>query len=219
MINVGYTRVAAICGLTVLIALSVTGFGRPAAAQSDQPLLRVIAPEGATVGDKDVVVQVQVENVTNLGAFQFQLKYDPDVLQVAKDGATDKPMIQRGDFLGSSGREVVCDDPVSQAGVLRVVCITLRPEPKGPDGSGTLSTIIFEAVGKGATELTLDRVQLTDPEAKVFEGTQIQAGTLEVAGKSSFNWMLWGPIIGVIALAVVAGGAFAATRVRGKGAA
>jgi hypothetical protein len=217
MIKSGITRSAAATGIAVVVAMAGVMFSRQVVAQSDQPLVKVVAPESAKVGDADIVVQIQVENVKNLGSFEFLLKYDPDILAVANDAATNLPLIQRGDFLGSSEREVVCDDPVSQAGVLRMVCITLRPEPAGPDGGGTLAEVTFEAVGKGSTELSLDKVQLTDPEATVFDAIQLQNATLSVSGGSSVNWVLWGSIIAVVVVVVLAGGAFAATRARGSG--
>ena len=217
MIKSSTTRAAVAAGIAVIVAMAGVMFSRQAVAQTDQPLVRVVAPEGAKVGDADIVVRVEVENVKNLGSFEFLLKYDPDILKVANDAATNLPLIQRGDFLGSSEREVVCDDPVSQAGVLRMVCITLRPEPAGPDGGGTLANVTFEAVGKGSTELSLDKVSLTDPEATVFDAIQLQNATFKVTGGSSMNWVLWGSIIAVVVVVVLAGGAFAATRARGSG--
>ena len=93
----GVLAIAAFCAVLV----------RPAAAQDSELLYRVVAPESASKGDADIVVEIRAENAENLGAFGFQLTYDPDVLElgVGQDG---HPLIQRGDFLGSSGREVAC---------------------------------------------------------------------------------------------------------------
>ena len=83
-------------------------------------------------------------------------------------------------------------------------------------GGGTLASVTFEAVGEGSTELTLDKVSLTDPEATVFDAIQLQNATFAVTGGSSMNWVLWGSIIAVVVVVVLAGGAFAATRARGS---
>jgi len=199
-----------------LLGIATHGFGA-AGAQSDEMLVKVVAPESVGRGADEVVVRIEAENATNLGAFQFQLAYDPDVLQVAVDPQSEKPLIQRGDFLGSTGREVVCPDPESQPGVLRMTCVTLRMEPAGPDGAGTLATVTFTAVNSGSTELTLDRVKANNPDATEITPIQVQSGVLAVKGGSGLNWALWGPIIGIVALVVVGGGAFGAMRLRGAG--
>ena len=126
------------------------------------------------------------------------------------------PMIQRGDFLGSTGREVACPDPVSQpeSGVLRMLCVTLRMEPAGPDGAGTLATVTFRAVGSGTTDLALSDVRANEPDATEITPVSVQSGVLKVAGSGGFNWLIWGPVIGVVAVVVVGGGAFAAMRLR-----
>ena len=59
----------------------------PAAAQDSELLYRVVAPESASEGDADIVVEIRAENAENLGAFGFQLTYDPDVLELAVDQA------------------------------------------------------------------------------------------------------------------------------------
>ena len=201
----------------LLLAIANLGFGA-AGAQSDEMLVKVVAPaESINKGADDVVVRIEAENAKNLAAFQFQLTYDPDVLQVALDPQSQKPLIQRGDFLGTTGREVACPDPESQPGVLRMTCVTLRMEPAGPDGAGTLATVTFAAVNSGSTELTLDRVKANNPDATEITPIQVQSGVLAVKGGSGLNWALWGPIIGVVAAVVVAGGAFAAIRLRGAG--
>ena len=207
--------VAATAGLSFLV-LVVAGPAW-AGAQTDDMLVKVVVPEvSVKKGAEDVVVEIAVENAKNLASFQFQLTYDPDVLQVAADPQGSKPLVQRGDFLGSTGREVACPDPESQPGVLRMTCVTLRLEPAGPDGAGTLASVTFKAVGSGSTELTLDRVKANIPDATEITPIQIQSGTVTVKGAGTMNWALWGPIIGAAALLIIGGGAFAALRLRGS---
>jgi hypothetical protein len=208
----------AVLGALVTPALVVgTVFLSTASAQEDggELLIKVVPPvEEVTEGDEDIVVVVTAENAKNIAAFQYQLEYDPDVLEVATDPATQQPLIQRGDFLGSSGREVACPDPENQPGVLRITCVTLRMEPAGPDGAGTLTTITFKAIGSGFTDLKLDRVGANNPDATQITPISVQSATLDVAGSGGMNWILWGGI-GAVVAAVAAGGAgFAAMRKR-----
>jgi hypothetical protein len=211
-------RVAGLAAAAGLVFLAPMLWGSGSArAQTGDMLVKVVGPaETVTKGNENVLVQIAVENADNLASFQFQLTYDPDVLQVAVDPQSNTPLIQRGDFLGSTDREVVCPDPESQPGVLRMVCVTLRLEPEGPDGAGTLATVTFRAVGAGSTELTLDRVKANNPDATPITPIQVQSGALTVKGSSGMNWLMWGPIIGAIAVVVLGAGAFAALRLRGS---
>jgi hypothetical protein len=176
------------------------------------------APVEIKSGER-VITLIQAENAKNLAAFQFDLIFDPDVLQVAADPATGEAQVQRGDFLASSGREVACDDPDIQNGVLRYTCITLRMEPAGAEGSGTLATVVFEAQGSGSTPLTLDNVKANEPDATSILPIQVQSATLSVTGSEGTNWVLWGSIIGAAVVAVLAVAGFAATRLRAGGSA
>jgi hypothetical protein len=202
-------------GLAGVVGAVVAVSAGPAAAQegSTNLLYRVVAPTGVAAGDTDILVEITAENASNLGAFAFQLTYDPDILDIALD-EEGNPLIVRGDFLGSSGREVVCQDPVSQAGVLRMSCITLRMEPQGVDGSGTLATVTFVAKATGTTELALDRLEANEPDATEIRPIDVQGATLEVQDDGGLNWLLWGPIIAIGALAVIGIVAFIVIRAR-----
>lgn len=185
-------------------------------AQSDDMLVRVVAPESAKKGDEGIVVQVNAENAENVASFQFDLKFDSDVLEVAAGEEDGKPLVQRGEFLGSTGREVICDEPESQQGVVRFVCVSLRLEPAGPSGTGTLATVTFNAIGAGATELTLDNVTANEPDATRIT-LQVQGGAITVTGDSGTNWLLYGGIVAAVLIVILGAGAFAATRMGNKG--
>jgi hypothetical protein len=199
-----------------LAALALASSGMASAQEGESNLLfRVIAPAEPTDEGTEVPVEIRAENAQNFAAFGFQLTYDPDVLEIAVDDAG-QPLIQRGDFLGQSGREVVCREPVVQAGVLRMSCNTLRMEPAGVDGDGTLATVTFLAKGAGTTDLALDRLEANEPDATEIRPIDVQGAAMEVQGDSGMNWLIWGPVIAIGAIAVIAIIAFVATRVRGK---
>jgi len=184
--------------------------------ESEDLLVRVVAPTEAEKDAVDIPIEIRAEHAANLGAFSFQLSYDPDIVQVVTD-TNNAPMIQRGDFLGSTGREVACNDPVFQpeSGVLRLLCVTLRLEPDGPDGDGTLATINFRAVGPGTTDLALEDVRANNPDATEITPVGVQSARLTIKGDSGFNWAIWGPVIGIAAAAVIGIAAFAVMRARG----
>ena len=123
-------------------------------------------------------VNVKVEDVTNLGAFEFTLKYDGSIVKVLQ--ATD---VQLGDFLGSTGRTVVPTGPTidNDAGEVTFGAFTFGANP-GPDGDGVLATIIFTAQSEGASALDLTNVQVTDIDGNVISINVIDGELVPVDG-------------------------------------
>ena len=109
-------------------------------------------------------INVKIEDVTNLGAFEFKLKYDGSIVKILQP--TD---VQLGDFLGSTGRTVVPTGPDidNDAGEMTYGAFTFGEDP-GPDGNGVLATIIFTAQSEGSSALDLTNVQVTDINGDVI---------------------------------------------------
>lgn len=195
-----------------------------AVAQEPTVHVEVPATEVAANGEP-FTLTVVVEDVTNLGAFQFDLTYDPSVLTLVD--------VQEGPFLGSSGREVTCLPPRMAEGSLGLSCVTLGATPDGPNGAGELATLLFQAVAAGTSPLQFERLILTDPPAeRMNAGREHGCLTLEPAvestyaatlwtpptdaadgdeelclqraSESGFAWIIWGPVIGIAVLALAA---------------
>jgi hypothetical protein len=197
---------AAIVAAGALFAATATNI---MAQEGGGPTLRVVAPtEEVKEGDDAIPFEIHIDNVENLASFQFVMQYRDDVFEFA--GA------QQGQFLGSTERDVVCNEPITDAGSARFSCVTLRPEPAGPSGAGHLATITLNAVGSGSTDVTLDRIRLlrVDEEATDIPNVVVEPATIDVAATSSTNWLMWGGIAVAAILVVGGGGAFAAMRMR-----
>ena len=123
-------------------------------------------------------VNVKIEDVTNLGAFEFKLKYDGSIVKILQ--ATD---VQLGDFLGSTGRTVVPTGPDidNDAGEMTFGAFTFGENP-GPDGDGVLAIVTFTAQSEGASALDLTDVQVTDINGDVIPVDVID-GEVQVVGK------------------------------------
>jgi hypothetical protein len=119
-------------------------------------------------------VGVEVDNVENLGAFEFTIGFDPSALEYV--GA------QEGPFLGSSGRASQCPSVEGFGGKVRMVCVTLGPEPAGPDGSGVLATVVFVPLNSTTTpiDITLDDAILVDLMAHTMASTT-QGGSVTIS--------------------------------------
>jgi general secretion pathway protein D len=203
----GYRRLlllAALAAMAMFSLMALRASGQEATVHVEPPSTEVAADSGP------FTVSVVVEGVTNLGAFQFDLTYDPAIVRFVE--------VKEGLFLASSGRELRCLPPRTGEGSAGLTCVTLGATPEGPNGSGVLAYITFQPVAPGSSSLHFERVVLTDPPAQVLPA-QAQDATLAVSppqesGEGGFPWALWGPVIGVGALALVVAAVWAAWRVR-----
>jgi hypothetical protein len=123
-------------------------------------------PVGANFG-----VDIRIENVENLGSYEWLLAFNSAVLQFVT--------VSNGPFLGSTGRTVFCPGAILDVGSVRFGCSTIGATPPGPSGSGVLSTVTFSALAEGTSPLDLVWVQLSDPLA-VDIPTAIQDGSVTV---------------------------------------
>jgi general secretion pathway protein D len=214
--------------LSLLVGLAVATLLLPAASRvsAQQATVHIEGPSTQVVaGGGPFTVSVTVEDVTNLGAFQLDLEYDPAILSLVE--------IKEGPFLGSSGRQVNCLPPRIEQSSAGFICVTLGATPDGPNGSGVLSTITFQPLAAGSGLLHFSRLTLTDPPAEVLparakdaclrlerasDGAFTPALWLAPAGPTEgnpclgsdggggggFAWAIWGPVIGIGALALAA---------------
>lgn len=142
-----------------LIAL-VSCRGEPALRQ-ETTLSLLDVPASVTTGGSTFDVEIRLEGVTNLGAYEWQLRFDPEVVQFVEAA--------NGPFLGSSGRAVSCLGPMLPAtsglepGNVRFGCVTLSPAPPGPDGGGLLSTVTLEPLAEGAPSIQFFCAGLANP--------------------------------------------------------
>jgi hypothetical protein len=225
-----------LCGTGVGIKLSLLGvavlvacLAGAALAQGNQARMSVEPPEGSLKkGGPEFKVNIVVDDVANLAAFQFTLSYDPSIIKVVLDDQG-RAKVKNGAFLGSTGREPQCTEPRVQTGqpeTLSFNCSTLGPPVSlkgtaGPDGSGVLAEITFAPVGGGTTPLDLKDVMLLaaeiDEQGQPVEiETAAQGATLDVSSSGGgISWALWGPVIGVVAAVVVVGAIVVVVRLRG----
>lgn len=161
----------AIAAVGLALAVSVVAIlpvlpwsSSPAAAE--QSTLRIVGVPGSVPpGGGPFQVLVEVEGVTNLGAYEWRVAYDPGIIEL-----TDPPASAMSDagFLGSTGRTVVCLPPILppdmglQPGNVRFGCVTVGHEP-GVDGDGVLSTVTFVPVAGGAVDIAFACAGLSDP--------------------------------------------------------
>ena len=105
-------------------------------------------------------VDAVLDGAVNLGAYELALGFDPAFLQVVD--------VQNGPFLGSSGRAASCLPWTVEGGSVRIVCLTLGPDPGGANGSGVLATFTFLPLQVGGTQIAVQQAIATNPMAGVM---------------------------------------------------
>jgi len=147
--------VAAVGGLAAVLALTGARLAGPALGLDTT--VQVVAPGTASLGET-VSVRINVNDVTNLGAYEWVLTYNPDILELAPAAGSTNPV--NGTFLGSTpARSVFCTPLAPDVGTVRFGCATSGVTASG---SGDLSTVTFTGKASGSTSLCLSWVQLAD---------------------------------------------------------
>lgn len=205
----GSAVVISMIGAVAATALLLSAPGH-AQTPTAATILRVVPPSESVATSKDQVdISINVENVTDLAGFQFVLAVDPAVF---------KPLAARKtQFIGQTGREIVCGDPTIESAAVRLACVTLRPTPPGVNGSGAIATITLKPVAKGNSELALRNVKLVRPDGTEIPNTVANA-RIAVTGSSWWTTMHILIVIGSAAAVAVLVAAAVAWRVRARGA-
>ncbi len=144
-----------VVGLALALCL---GAGQAGSASGESTLLRAVAPATWPPDGGTFEVRVEVDGVTNLAAFRWNLAFDPAVLAFES--------VEAGAFLGSTGRSVSCsggDFFTPQYDIFSFECLTSGTELPGPTGAGVLARARFHPIGRGPSPFTLTRVKLSDP--------------------------------------------------------
>jgi len=171
-------------------AMAIVLTGSTGAAQETTVRLETPAEEAQLEGPP-FSVNVVVDDVVNLGAFQLELAFDSSILGFVE--------VAEGPFLGSSGRTVQCLPPVTAEGLVRFICVTLGQTPEGPEGSGVLATITFEPLSVGSSDLQFQKLILADPPGEpIFTDYQDASIAVVPAGDGGIPWWLWAVIGGVV---------------------
>jgi hypothetical protein len=139
-------------------------------ASGQATTVSVSAPSSWPVAGGEFQVSINISNVSNLASYEWQLSFDPTLLQFVD--------VTNGPLLASTGRTVVCEAPIvgpaygdSPTGPVLILeegngrfgCLSTGATPPGPAGSGLLSTVTFAPVASGNSNLELAWVQLSDP--------------------------------------------------------
>lgn len=168
--------------LLSLVALLVALLGAPSGlVLAADPVVRVSPPSSTVSVGSNVVVNITVQNVSNLFGAEFHLTFNPAQVEVVDaDAGTDGVQIGLGDFLAADFvAQNVADNTTGT-----IDFGLSQMSPHGPvSGSGTLATITFKGKANGAGNLSFTSVLLADSSGGQIAATA-QNGTLNVGSGS-----------------------------------
>jgi len=133
------------------------------------PAVVRLVPSSAAyrVGDR-VVVQVLVDNATDLGSVPFHLRYDRSVLEFV-------PPASEGPLMSQDGMSTIFMATDSSSGGEVVVGLSRMGGGQGISGSGVLATFEFHAVNPGNCGFAFVGASLKDPRARELPATFLSA--------------------------------------------
>ena len=142
------------------------------ALAQQNPTVRIEPAQSKVTVGESFTVSVMIDEANDLAAFQFDLLYITTTVRV--DDVT------LGDFLGSTGRDVIVLGPYvdEEAGEVTFGAATFGTAP-GPSGAGELAIISFTAQGEGESPLDLQDVWIADTASDPQEAT-VEDGTVVV---------------------------------------
>ena len=143
--------IALVVALASVFVLGGAASSTPGPSMKLNPeLLEVAGLAGETFS-----IDVLIDDVTNLGGFEFQLNFDETIANLE---------IQVGPFLGSSGAQVNCINIVN-LGIATLGCVKFGGPP-GPSGSGVVAVLNFrlKLPFAGIGQLFLQACNAADPD-------------------------------------------------------
>ena len=114
----------------------------------------LVNPSAVSIANgNDVTLEVKVANVENLVGFQFDVTYDPRVLEFV--GAYE------GTLLNSDGQSTFCMNGTAESGYVKnILCI--RFGSTGIAGNGVLEQLAFKGIAIGESDVILSNVKIVD---------------------------------------------------------
>ena len=132
-----------------------------------------VDPTSQTTSTGSVVtVNVDIASVSNLYGYQFDLTYNPSILQAVSSS--------EGSFLSKGGSTFFIPGTNDNVGgTVAATADTLLTAVNGVSGSGGLAVFTFDAIGKGTSTLGIQAETLLDSSLNVIADT-ITSGSVTV---------------------------------------
>lgn len=177
------------CKLGLVAAALAGALCGPAAAQS----MSIIAPAAFVPAGTPVTLDVRIENITDLFAWQFSLAFNPAVLQVTS--------VTEGSFLSGSGAGTLFGGGTvdNSAGTISFAYDTLIGQVPGVSGFGVLARVNANVLAGGSSPLSFSNTIFLDSALADITVTVTNGVLLAVPEPAAF-WLLGAGLAGIAAL-------------------
>jgi general secretion pathway protein D len=127
-------------------------------------VVRFLPPQVETTPQGMTTVALIIENATEVSSAPLQVSFDPKVVKLNDAG--------RGDFFSSDGQIPVFTKNIQNDAGAAAMNLNRLPNTPGVSGSGVLTTMIFQAVAKGSTTVTVPNLTVRNAQGQVvFSGS------------------------------------------------
>ena len=131
---------------------------------SIEPTVPQIVIEPASVGvGEEVDVPVRIVNVENIVGYQFDVFYEPGVLEFVS--------VDEGGFLDENGASKTfwVNPNSSEPGLVKNLAVVRLTARVGVSGEGVLLTLKFKGKARGTSELLLNNLKVVDVDTQSIE--------------------------------------------------
>jgi general secretion pathway protein D len=138
---------------------------KPAAPkQMGDAVVRFLPPQMETNPQGVLTIALIIENATEVSSAPLQVTFDPKVVKMNDAG--------RGDFFSSDGQIPLFTKNIQNDTGAAAMNLNRLPNTPGVSGSGVLATLIFQAVAKGSTTVTVPNLTVRNAQGQVvFSGS------------------------------------------------
>lgn len=106
-----------------------------------------------------VTVNINIENAKELFAAPMRLSFDPKVLRLLE--------VRRGPFMAGDGAQVTFENTKLDDGA--IISLNRVAGAGGMTGTGTLVTLLFQAIGRGSSPVAFSELTLRDTKLQNIE--------------------------------------------------
>jgi adhesin HecA-like repeat protein len=161
--------------LRLAAALSFTAFTGIGSMANAQAVLSIDPTTQTTSSGTVVTVDVDISNVTDLYGYQFDLTFNPSVLQAVSSS--------EGPFLASGGSTFFIPGTNDNVGgTVAATADTLLTAVGGVSGSGVLAVFTFDAIGNGTSTLGIQNELLLDSNINIISDTTKSGSVTATSG-------------------------------------
>jgi len=132
----------------------------PAERANERANVKFVPAQASAELNGTVTVSLMVENAADLASTPMQIRFDPKILRLND--------VARGNLLASDGQQVAFSKNILNDTGEATVNVSRFPATGGVTGSGSMVTLVFQAVGRGDTVVTVPSLTLRNSQSQAI---------------------------------------------------